>query len=669
MGGILLLVLVTASRAGAESRDPADVAWNVVSGASGLGGPSLFPASAGTMGVQALDAASPERARGEPDQAPDPGPIRRAKNAPPWPKDFETGLEAARSVAFQYGLVENDSLQKRVNRIGYLVASQTERPDILFTFHIIDMPDPNAFSLPGGFVFITKGMLSLGLSDPILAELIGHELGHVTQGHFAREGRINTALSLIQTAMTLAALIAVPTSSSGGYDIDRETGQYRLSLAGKDAAVQGSEVFGGLFRELLLRSYSRGFEAEADEAGRHFAARAGFPVSASLDLMELLHSRIYEDEEYGYWRTHPYFSEREEAARAAVAAGGTPPDSLEIHTYRENVAQRLSVIATSIEDEPTSLFVYRSALEASPDGQPSYEIEHRLLAMRADRLRTRKPLMRSYGPLIADYDSLLTRARSASITDLTENWVQKVQGERDDLDHERKNLHPAFIAAIDHKLAGATLLEIFLQNYPSDPRAQEARFRLADLYRLSDRPDASALILEEIENPAPRRGFSEENLASGSSRLAPGYPLPASDPAAPPPPPADVARALGMLRGVLPLTKDLTTNQRLVLSTRSDSVRTWAVSRLRAQASGLDSLEVGSKFLEEYPVSIVSDQVRDKVEELAMKRYYRARLQESLTDFQGALDTYNQVILLAPHTRAAGLCREGVSRIQTLSAG
>ncbi len=575
---------------------------------------------------------TPGQVRGEPDEAPEPGPIHRTSDTPPWPKDFEVGLQASRAFAYQFGLVETDSLLKRVSRIGYLVASQAGKPDILFNFHILDLPDPNALALPGGFVFITKGMMDLKLSDSVMAELLGHEIAHVTQGHFSRADRLSTALSLLQTAVTVAALVAVPPSTSGGYDRDPDTGQYRLSLAGQEAAVQGSSLFGSVFRELLLRGYSRGLEMEADEVGRHLAAHVGIPSSASVELMEELHARIYEDQEYGYWRTHPYFTDRVARARAAVEPGGTPPDTSEVRDYREGIAGRLSALANTIEDGPTSLFLYRAALEASPDGHSSFEVAHRLLQVRSDRLNQEKPVLRAYGSLIADYDSLLQRA-DAPGSGLKAEWLSDLRRERDELNRNRGKVHDEMLKLLDRPGTGTPILEVFLDDFPKDPRAPDVRLRLADLYRLSDRADQAALVLAEIGRTEKPDGPARE-----------------------------------MLRTILPKTKELTTNQKILMETPSDSVRAWASARLRAQAASLDSLETGSRFLQEYPVSLVSTEVRGKVETLAMNRYYKARLKESLRDLQAALDGYNEVILLAPKTRAADLAREGISRIQTLAA-
>lgn len=589
---------------------------------------------AAAMPAQASPETGPAWARGDAEEAPEPGPIRRAADAPPWPKDFEVGLQAARAFAHHFGLVEEDSVLQRINRIAYEVASQSGRNDILFTFHILDTPEPNALALPGGFIFVTRGMTELELPDDAMANLLGHEMAHVTEAHFNRAGRLNSALSLLQTAVMVAALVAIPAGNSGGIDYDPETGDYRTSLSGKEAAVQGSNIFGSVFRELLQRGYGRGLEMEADEVGRRFAGRAGYPVNGCVHLMEELHRRIFEDQEFGYWRTHPYFTDRVAKARAAVNAGGTTPGPQEVRAYREKTARRLFELAQSIEDEPTALFVYRDALRAGPQGEPSLKVEHKLLQLRAERLRKQKPVLRAYGPLLADYDSLVTRLKGASPAS---EILDGLRTERADLDRERNEIRVPIQEILERERAGTVFLELFLANFPEDTLAPRVRLRLAEQYRLADRPDEAALVLAEP--------------ASGSDAIWNAW----------------RPRSEEELRRILPLTRELTTNQKLLDAPPSDSVRTWAGARLRAQAAGLDSLELGSGFLEEYPDSPVSGDVKARVEELAMKRYYAARLRESLRDFQFALDGYNGLVLLAPDTEAARLSREGVARIQSLA--
>ncbi len=563
----------------------------------------------------------------------EPGPIRRTAGSPPWPRDFELGLQIARAYAHHFGLAEEDSLLHHINRLGYEVASQAGRNDILFTFHIIDIPDPNAFALPGGFIFLTRGMVDMQLPDEALANLLGHEIVHVADNHFARNNRLSGLMSILHTVAVVAAVIAVPSTPGGGWDVDHDTGMMRGSLVGKDAAIQGTMMFGGVLRELLMRGYSRTLEFEADDRGRRYAARAGYPVSGSVTLLEELHRRVHEDHDYGYWHTHPYFDDRIARARAARDAGSSPPDSGEVARYRADVQRRLFAIGSSILDESTALFVLRAALKAGPGGEAGLDVEHRLLNIRADRQRRLAPLLRSYGPIIADYDTLITRIGD---DDAVSPLRAELLHERRVLDRERADLHPRMLEALSSPNPRTLLLELFLENFPDDPVAPDVRSRLADQYRLSNRPDEAAMLLDE----AIRRSLESGNGAG------------------------DLDTSLDQMRLVMGQVRSPLTTQRILTGTRSDSVRTWAESRLHAQAAGLDSLELASRFAQEYPESPVSAEVNIRLEEMAMARHREGRLKESLGDYQAALNLYNELILLAPRTRGAELSRQGVARIQ-----
>ena len=336
-----------------------------------------------------------------------------------------------------------------------------------------------------------------------------------------------------------------------------------------------------------------------------------------MRLLEELHQHIYEDQEFGYWRTHPYFDDRVLRARAAGAGGRASPDSAEVAEYRRAISDRLGVLAASVLDVPTALFLYQSALLAAPGDESSLGVSHRLLRIRTARLREQKPVLRAYGPLVADYDSLLRRSEFArpDSTATGPALLGRARAERDSLDRERKDLRATYADLLARPQAGTPFLELFLENYPDDPEAPAVRLRLAERYRLSERPDEAAMALAQLNDP----DWSDRMQAE--------------------------------MRRVLPLARELTTSQKILAESRSDSVRAWATPRLQAQIDGLDSLEVGSRFLQRYPDSPDPRLVIDKLESLAMHRYRSARLREGLQDRQAALDGYNELILLAPGRR------------------
>jgi predicted Zn-dependent protease len=98
-------------------------------------------------------------------------------------QEIQIGREVAAAAEQQFGLVDDTALQAYVQRLGTLLAEASERPDLPWTFKVADDPTPNAFAAPGGFIFITRGMLALLRNEAELVSILGHEIGHVTARH------------------------------------------------------------------------------------------------------------------------------------------------------------------------------------------------------------------------------------------------------------------------------------------------------------------------------------------------------------------------------------------------------------------------------------------------------------------------------------------------------
>jgi Zn-dependent protease with chaperone function len=164
------------------------------------------------------------------------------------------------------------SAQQRVNRVGRWVASQTSRPDLPWTFGVIDAPEVNAFAAPGGYILVTRGMYELLSSDGELAAVLGHEISHCVQRDH--------------------------------YNVIRKQ---ELAAAGKELALNqisaGSETVAGSYARryadqygatVMLTALDRDAEYHADEAAEFYLARAGLnPLAlyAVLQKMTALGSR------------------------------------------------------------------------------------------------------------------------------------------------------------------------------------------------------------------------------------------------------------------------------------------------------------------------------------------------------------------------------------------
>ena len=100
-------------------------------------------------------------------------------------QEVAMGRAAAVEVRQTIGLVDDRGLQNYVSATGLTLARTSERPELPWSFEVVDDPTPNAFALPGGFIFVTRGMLNLMDSQAELASVLGHEIGHVTARHSA----------------------------------------------------------------------------------------------------------------------------------------------------------------------------------------------------------------------------------------------------------------------------------------------------------------------------------------------------------------------------------------------------------------------------------------------------------------------------------------------------
>ncbi len=173
------------------------------------------------------------------------------------------GDQEAVRVAESMGIVEAPKLTAYVRAIGERLVAHSKRKGQKFQFQIVDMAEPNAFALPGGYVYVSRGLLTLVNSEDELAGVIGHEIGHIVARHTAR--RINVAGPLaVVTGMTSWA-----------------TGIVSPALGN---AVGGAGHYASQF---VVAPYSRSQEHDADRIGQELAAKAGWDP---LDLSHFLHT-------------------------------------------------------------------------------------------------------------------------------------------------------------------------------------------------------------------------------------------------------------------------------------------------------------------------------------------------------------------------------------------
>src|SRR5262245_37515054 len=170
------------------------------------------------------------------------------------------GDEEAQKVVEEIGLVRDPSLEEYLQAVGAKLAAVSDRPNGPWKFAVADQAEANAFALPGGYVYVTRGLLALLNSEDELACVVGHEMGHVTASHSTKRMGAALATAPISIATGLAgAAVGIVSPALGGV------------VAGTGEAITGG---------LVIAPFSREQEHEADELGQTLAAKAGYDPAA-----------------------------------------------------------------------------------------------------------------------------------------------------------------------------------------------------------------------------------------------------------------------------------------------------------------------------------------------------------------------------------------------------
>jgi signal transduction histidine kinase len=123
-------------------------------------------------------------------------------------QEVQMGQQGAEQVAQEIGLINDQALQQYVQQVGAAIATKSERPNLPWTFRVVDDPTPNAFALPGGFIFVTRGLLDLMGNEAELASVLGHEIGHVTARHSVHQMSQQQLLEVINDVLAYTKLEA-----------------------------------------------------------------------------------------------------------------------------------------------------------------------------------------------------------------------------------------------------------------------------------------------------------------------------------------------------------------------------------------------------------------------------------------------------------------------------
>ena len=210
-------------------------------------------------------------------------------------QEVQLGEGIAAGLLGAMPLVQDDKLQRYVNRVGRWIALQSERADLPWSFGVVQNESINAFAMPGGTILVTSGLVKRLNTESELAGVLSHEIAHVVKKH---------QLQAIQSSAN-TELLATVGKEVGGAAISRRGGDsFGLKSA---AANMGIDVIkNGVF----LRPLDRGMEYEADRAGMVLAARAGYDPYGLVSVLQMLQANRGDDGSFSMFTTHPSPADR-----------------------------------------------------------------------------------------------------------------------------------------------------------------------------------------------------------------------------------------------------------------------------------------------------------------------------------------------------------------------
>jgi predicted Zn-dependent protease len=260
-------------------------------------------------------------------------------------EENEIGKKADEEILRRYGRYRDQELQAYVESVGQRLLEGIGPSSFRYSFKIVDMPEVNAMALPGGYIYVTRGMMAMLNSEAQLAGVLGHEIGHASARHAAN-----------QLTKALGAQIL-------------SLGLMALSPGGRENAGNWARVSGAISDHILL-GYGREAELEADELGLRAAYRAGYDPREMVGFLRAMKmkERLEALGYHGFQGTHPETTERivkaETMAGILIAQGG---GSLQVNAneYKARLEgltygarqdnRRLKIYAAKAGDTPSSV--------------------------------------------------------------------------------------------------------------------------------------------------------------------------------------------------------------------------------------------------------------------------------------------------------------------------
>ncbi|KAA6430681.1 M48 family metalloprotease [Rufibacter glacialis] len=247
-------------------------------------------------------------------------------------QEVALGLQSDPQIVAQFGLVENPALQRFIQEKGTQMASISHRPNLKYQFKIVDSPVLNAFAVPGGFVYFTRGIMAHFNSEAQFAGVLGHEIGHITARHSAQQ----QSKSTLAQVLLMGGMIASPTLAQYGNELS-----------------QGAS--------LLFLKFGRDDERQSDELGVEYSTKIGYDATHMADFFQTLQRQSQQsgqEELPNFLSSHPNPGDRYNTVHQLAAQWKTQTNATNLKEGRDSYLRMIDGLIYG--EDPKQGFVENS---------------------------------------------------------------------------------------------------------------------------------------------------------------------------------------------------------------------------------------------------------------------------------------------------------------------
>lgn len=232
-------------------------------------------------------------------------------------EEYYIGRAVSALILSKYPVYNNKALTQYINTVGQAIVVYSDRPEIYAGYHflILDTNEVNALAAPGGFIFITKGLLERCKDEEMIAAILAHEVGHVA----AKHGLQSIKKSRLVDAFTLIGQEA--TKRYGPQELAQLTSIFE-------------DVLSGIVEKLIERGYDRKYEYEADKLGVKVSANTGFNPNGLVDFLQTMVNDSTGQSGKGWFKTHPSAKDRMDRVQKQIRGLKSIPKVQSMRTSR-----------------------------------------------------------------------------------------------------------------------------------------------------------------------------------------------------------------------------------------------------------------------------------------------------------------------------------------------